>query len=265
MTRTQAPAERTGFLRNKSNSKYYFRTTSASRPDWFAACHSEPVTIRRRFVQLHFVSTYTIDKPASLEAPDLMRECGKDQQNAELWEEFYSRFRRKILLYLLRAYRKLGGPFDEFVQYADDLVQDVFTKLVQNECRVVRSFRGTTELSVYAFLGSIAVSIVADQLRSQKAVRRSAQVVPLDEFQALSAAHADTDAQLSALLQVIDVERALRTDEESKNPERDLLIFKLHFVEGLSAREIASMPALKLTTSGLQKVLTRVRSRLVQK
>jgi len=209
--------------------------------------------------------TYITDKPASLEAPDLMRECGKDLQNAELWEEFYSRFRRKILLYLLRAYRMLGGPFDEFARYADDWIQDVFTKLVQNEGRVIRSFRGATELSVYAFLGSIAVSIVADQLRSQRTLRRSVQVVPLDELQGLSAAQADTDAQLSAMLQVIDVERALLADEESQNPERDLLIFKLHFVEGLSAREIASMPALKLTTSGLEKVLTRVRSRLLQK
>jgi RNA polymerase sigma factor (sigma-70 family) len=209
--------------------------------------------------------THITEKPASLEAPDLMRECGKDLQNAELWEEFYSRFRRKILLYLLRAYRMLGGPFDEFARYADDWIQDAFTKLVQNEGRVIRSFRGTTDLSVYAFLGSIAVSIVADQLRSQRTLRRSAQVVPLDELQGLSAAHADTDAQLSAMLQVIDVERALLADEESQNPERDLLIFKLHFVEGLSAREIASMPALKLTTSGLEKVLTRVRSRLLQK
>jgi RNA polymerase sigma factor (sigma-70 family) len=211
------------------------------------------------------LSAYIIDKSAGLEAPDLMRECGKDLQNAQLWEEFYSRFRRKILLYLLRAYRMLGGPFDEFARYADDWVQDVFTKLLQNDGRVICSFRGTTELSVYAFLGSIAVSVVADQLRSQRALRRAAQVVPLDEVQGVSASSADTDAQLSALLQVIDVERALRADEESKNPERDLLIFKLHFVEGLSAREIASMPALKLTTSGLEKVLTRVRTRLSQK
>jgi len=207
----------------------------------------------------------SIDKPAVLDAPGLMRECGKDLQNAELWEEFYSRYRRKILLYALRAFRMLGGRSEEFVRYADDFVQEVFTKLIQYEGRVIRSFRGTTELSVYAFLGSIAVSVVADQLRAQRAIRRTAHVVPLDELQDLSAPHADTDARLSALLELIDLERALRADEESKNPERDFLIFKLHFVEGLSAKEIASMPALNLTTSGLEKVLNRVRSRLVQK
>ena len=75
----------------------------------------------------------------------------------------------------------------------------------------------------------------------------------------------NSDNKFSALLELIDLEKALRADEESKNPERDLLIFKLHFVEGLSAREIASMPGLKLTTSGLEKVLNRVRNRLVRK
>jgi RNA polymerase sigma-70 factor (ECF subfamily) len=208
--------------------------------------------------------TLIIDKPSNLEAQDLMRACGADLQNAELWEEFYSRYRRKIILYLLRAFRMLGGHSEDFARYADDWVQDVFTKLVQHDGRIVRSFRGTTELSVFAFLGSIAVSVVADQLRSQRAQRRAGQVIPLDELKDLSSTHADADARLSTLLQMIDVERAIRADEQSRNPERDLLIFKLHFIEGLSASEIASMPALKLTTSGLEKVLNRVKSRLVE-
>ena len=101
------------------------------------------------------------NNPAGLDVPCLMRECGKDLQNTELWEEFYSRFRRKILLYLLRAFRMMGGHSEEFARYADDWIQDVFTKLVQNDGRVIRSFRGTTELSVYAFLGTISVSVVA--------------------------------------------------------------------------------------------------------
>ena len=206
-----------------------------------------------------------VAQPARLEADELLRQCGQDLRNAALWEEFYSRFRRKIVLYLLRAFRMLGGKSEEFVRHADDWVQEVFTKLVQSDGRIVASFRGSTELSAYAFLGSIALSVVADQLRAQRALRRRAQVVPLDQLQDFGAPHVDTEARVSALLELIDVEKALRADEESKNPERDLLIFKLHFVEGLSARDMASIPALKLTTSGLEKVLSRVRTRLVRK
>jgi len=203
-------------------------------------------------------------KVVDLDVAELLRQCARDLQNEELWQQFYARYKRKILLYLLRAFRMVGGHSDEFLRFADDWLQEVFTKLVQNEGHVIRSFRGTTEVSVNAFLASIALSIVVDQLRSQSALRRRAQVVPLDQLQDVSSPRVDPVARFSALLELIDVEKALRTDEESKNPERDLLIFRLHFVEGLSAREIASIPGLKLTTSGSEKVLSRVRNRLVR-
>ena len=206
-----------------------------------------------------------VRRVADLEAHELMRECAKDLRNADLWGEFHKRFRRKINLYLLRAFRALGGKSDEFDRYAEDWAQEVFTKLVQNEGRVISSFRGSTELSVYAFLGSIALSVVADQLRFQRALRRRAQVIALDQLQDFGLPHRDSESQFSALLDLIDVERVLREDQESKNPERDFLIFKLHFVEGLSVREIASIRELNLTTSGLEKVLNRVRNRLVRK
>jgi RNA polymerase sigma factor (sigma-70 family) len=209
--------------------------------------------------------TTGVAQPADIEAHELLRECAKDLQNAELWEEFYSRYRRKIILYLLRAFRALGGNSEEFVRYADDWAQEVFTKLVQHNGRVIASFRGSSELSVYAFLGSIALSVVADQLRAQRATRRRAQVVALEQLQDFNSPHVDTKTAFSALIELIDLEKALLGDEESRNPERDLLIFKLHFVDGLTAREIASIPSLKLTTSGLEKVLNRVRSRLVKK
>ena len=203
-------------------------------------------------------------KVVDLDVAELVRQCARDLQNEDLWQKFYSRYKRKILLYLLRAFRMMGGHSEEFVRFADDWLQEVFTKLVQNEGHVIRSFRGTTEVSVNAFLASIALSNVVDQLRSQSALRRRAQVVPLDQLQDVSSPRVDPAGRFSALLELIDVEKALRTDEESKNPERDLLIFKLHFVEGLSAREIASIPGLKLTTSGSEKVLSRVRNRLVR-
>ena len=203
-------------------------------------------------------------KTGPLDAAELVKQCARDLQNKDLWQEFYSRYKRKILLYLLRAFRMTGGRSDEFLRFAEDWVQEVFTKLVQNDGHVICSFRGTTEVSVNAFLASIALSIVVDQLRSQSALRRRAQVVPLDQLQDISLPRVDSGGRFSAILELIDVEKALRTDEESKNPERDLLIFKLHVVEGLSASEIASIPTLKLTTSGSEKVLSRVRHRLVR-
>jgi RNA polymerase sigma-70 factor, ECF subfamily len=202
--------------------------------------------------------------PKLLPDPELVRQCGKNLHDAGLWQEFYSRYKRNILLYLLRAFRMTAGHHDEFVRNAEDWTQEVFKKLVQNDGHVIRSFRGATEGSVKAFLASIALSIVIDQLRAQNALRRKGQAVPLEQLEEAGSSRGDPLAPFSALLELIDVEKALRTDQESKNPDRDLMIFKLHFVEGLSAREIASIPSLNLTASGSEKVLSRVRERLVR-
>jgi RNA polymerase sigma factor (sigma-70 family) len=158
-----------------------------------------------------------------------------------------------------------GGRPHEFLQHADDWVQEVFAKLVKNNGRVIRSFRGLTDVSVNAFLASIAVSTVADQRRSQRANRRRTQLVSFEDVQEASLPHGRADSTVSALIDLIDVERALKEDEESKNPERDLLIFQLHFVEGLTPREISSIPGFKLTTSGLEKVLNRMKNRLARR
>lgn len=202
---------------------------------------------------------------ATLDGPALMRRCALNLRDGELWAEFHSRYRRRILLFLLRAFRVRGGESDDFVQYADDWVQEVFTKLVQNAGRAILSFRGTTEFSVHAFLGSIAASVVADQLRSKRAQRRSAKIIPIDEVPESTVPNATGDAGFTSLIELIDLERALLTSIETRNHARDLWIIKLHFIDGLNAREIAAMPGLQLTTSGLEKVLERARNKLAKK
>jgi RNA polymerase sigma factor (sigma-70 family) len=202
------------------------------------------------------------DSLTSLTACELIAQCAQRLHDAALWEEFYSRYKRKIVTYLWRAFRMSSGNSDDFVAHADDWVQEVFTKLVQNDGRVVRSFRGTTDMSVNAFLASIAVSTVSDQLRAHRAIRRRCQLVPFENLNDVQMPRTNTDLSVSTLLDLLDLEKALKGDDQCKNPERDFLIFKLHFVEGLTAKEIAQISSFNLTISGLEKVLNRLRSRL---
>jgi DNA-directed RNA polymerase specialized sigma24 family protein len=144
-----------------------------------------------------------------------------------------------------------GGQPDQFADTADEWVQKVFAKLVENDGRVIRSFRAAAEGSVHAFLASIAVSIVADHRHLQEApIPRGRKGAP--------------DSPISAMLDLIDVEKALKTDEDSRNYERNLLIFRLHFVEGLTARQIASIITLNLTISELEEALNRIKDRLLK-
>jgi RNA polymerase sigma factor (sigma-70 family) len=214
-------------------------------------------------VTLKMKQLFDRDKAVSLSTCQLLVECGRNLHDGALWGAFYSRYKCTITCYLWHAYRLRGGLHEDFLWFADDWVQEVFTKLLQNSGRVVRSFRGSTLPSLNSFLRSIAASIVKDHMRSRIAFRRRGQSISLEDVDDKSQTFAsDTESRITALLEFIDIERTLHEDAESKNPERDMLIFKLHFVEGRSASEIASIQSLNLTTSGVEKVINRIRNRI---
>jgi DNA-directed RNA polymerase specialized sigma24 family protein len=197
---------------------------------------------------------------------DLLRECGKRLTDIELWKKFQERFQGRIFLYVLRATRSRHMQ-DNVSDTVTDLAQDVYLRLVQNDGRILRSFRGTTEFSVMAFLARISVSVVSDHNRRGTADKRKAQLVSIDEVrEELETSQrdvADFDANsLAAILSWIDVERVLQEDPDQRNARRNLLIFKLHYIDGFTAAEIAGFPAFDLTVSGIETILARLRKRI---
>ncbi len=95
----------------------------------------------------------------------LPRECGVHPTDTDLWEEFQKRFQKRIFLYVLRACRISRGHQDEIREIVLDLAQEVYVRLVQNEGRMLQSFRGQTDFAVKAFLARIATSVVSDHFR----------------------------------------------------------------------------------------------------
>src|SRR5215471_8338272 len=115
--------------------------------------------------------------------PDLVRECGEKLTDPALWGQFQFRFERLIFLYLIRALR--CRSFQEDLEgIVPDLAQEVYVRLVQHDGRILRSFRGTTEFSVMAFLAKISSSVVHDYVRQSVTTRRRGQVVPIDDLRA---------------------------------------------------------------------------------
>ncbi len=200
-------------------------------------------------------------------SPDLLRECGNRLTDPELWEEFQKRFQRRIFLYLLRACRISRGQQDALREVILDLAQEVYVRLVKNDGRMLQSFRGQTEFSVKAFLARVAASVVSDHFRYQMAEKRQAQVISLDHAKEMienaRIDGTDLDAKsVGALLSWIDVERVLNNDEDRKNATRNLLIFKLHYMDGFTASELSAFPGFDLTVSGIEAVLNRMRKKL---
>src|SRR5947209_16510893 len=110
---------------------------------------------------------------------ELLRECGEKLTDRALWTKFQERFQGLIFLYLLRALRYRSMK-DDAADIVPDLAQEVYLRLVQNDGRILRSFRGSTEFSVMAFLARISSSVVQDYMRQQSSEKRRAQVIPIE-------------------------------------------------------------------------------------
>jgi RNA polymerase sigma factor (sigma-70 family) len=207
-------------------------------------------------------------QPGEPSAADLLRECGSKLTNRTLWTKFQERFKGLIFLYLLRAlrYRSIQDDAQDIVP---DLAQEVYVRLVQHDGRILRSFKGTTEFSVMAFLAKISATVVQDYQRRSASEKRRGQVVHIDAARTAELAEKrlpespefDSTA-ISAILSWIDVERIVEGDPDRKNAGRNALIFKLHYVDGFSSAEIARFPGFDITKSGVESVLARLRKRI---
>src|SRR5438094_9823232 len=114
---------------------------------------------------------------------DLIRECGEKLTDRGLWCKFQARFHGLIFLYLMRALR-LRRIQDDAADIVPDLAQEVYVRLVQRDGQNLRSFRGTTEFSVMAFLARISSSVVQDYQRQLMTEKRRANVVPIETAKA---------------------------------------------------------------------------------
>src|SRR5262245_28564959 len=207
-------------------------------------------------------------KASEMSAPDLVRECGEKLTDRDLWRHFQERFQGLIFMYVMRTLR-LRHIRDDVTDVVPDLAQDVYLRLVQHDGRVLRSFKGTTEFSVRAFLARISSSVVQDYQRHIASDKRSAQVIPIDYATAAELARRKSvdapefdSTQLSSILSWIDMERVVAGELDQKKARRNALIFQLHYINGFESGEIARFPGFELSKSGVQAVLARLRKRI---
>jgi RNA polymerase sigma factor (sigma-70 family) len=207
-------------------------------------------------------------KSVETSAPDLLRECGKKLTDRELWRQFQERFQGLIFIYVMRSLR-LRSIQEDATGIVPDLAQEVYLRLVQHESQALRSFKGTTEFSVRAFLAKISASVVSDYQRTATSGKRSAQIIPIDYARSVETSgrrSADVpqsdSSQLGSILSRIDMDRVVGGDPDRKNAGRNALIFQLHYINGFDSAEIAGFPGFGLTQSGVQAVLARLRKRI---
>jgi len=188
---------------------------------------------------------------------DLAKSCAHSADAAE-WEEFVCRCTPLASVVAMRVSRMwVSNPSPATV---DDIVQEVFLKLCEQERRILRDFQPRGEDSFLGLLRIVSVSVANDHFRRLYSVKRGGKVVtmPLVEDGAqLPAATMQAAARMrqSALLAQLD--RKLRSAPEVVG-ERDRAFFWLYYRQGFTAEEIAGLAASVLTPKGVESALRRV-------
>jgi len=202
--------------------------------------------------------------PADISSADLLRECGLKLTHPGLWRLFQERFHRTLVTYVMRV---MWNRFrvESLEDDACDLVQDVYLRLLMDNGRLLRSFQGITDFAVRAFLARVTLSVVTDHYRAEQTLkRRPAEIVSIQEARKqgrdLQGEAADLD--ITSILSWIDVEKLMESESDHRNAARNVLIFKLHYVDQFTVREIAQFPAFKLKEGAIDLILQNLRSLL---
>jgi RNA polymerase sigma factor (sigma-70 family) len=212
---------------------------------------------------------------------DLLERLLEAGPEDSLWEEFVARFQARIRLVVLRSFQTeavrspgldTGSPQEAVL----DLSQEVFLKLLESDRRALARFRGRSEHSIHTYLHTIAVNLVRDhfkKLRARKTPKASASLSNLVQQELESDGPSYDQALVSdgpgperfvASQELRDRMGATieRASPQVSTGSRDRLIFRLYFVEGLTVGEIAAIPSVGLTESGVEKCIRRMREAL---
>ncbi len=186
---------------------------------------------------------------------ELAQVCANSADAAE-WEEFLRRTTPLASLVVSRIARLWVTASTPAM--IDDIVQEVFLKLCEQERRILREFTPRGEDSFLGLLRIVAASVANDYFRRLRSTKRGGKVVITGlawEF-----VPGDTNGgakRMQKLVLLSQLDQLLRGAPEDVS-ERDRNLFWLYYLQGLTAVEIASLPGIALSAKGVESALRRI-------
>jgi RNA polymerase sigma-70 factor (ECF subfamily) len=190
---------------------------------------------------------------SSFSTDDLVKTC-VGSKNPAAWEEFIRRFHPVIARVVLRTARRWGPPSR---QVLDDLIQETYLKLCEDDSRFLRSFQPRFPDAIFGFLKVVAANVVHDHYKSVLAEKRGAGQTDALSEAARPASASPAVGNFDVMERHIflqQVEEVLTREEQPRNRA----IFWLYYQHGLSASAIASLPSIGLTTKGVESTILRM-------
>lgn len=208
----------------------------------------------------------------------LVRRCRKRPPDEAAWQEFLRRYHSTITANVVKVFNlNADQELERRPQFhrdaIEDLVQTVYFRLIDDNCRVLKAFRGEFENSLKTYLTIISTNVVRDHFRKIKAGRRPKISFSLDELlekgtggELLKGLLSDLDGSRSdsvpAEIKTENIDGLLKKALTSRGRDRNILIFKLRYCDGLTLEEIRNTLALDITTKGVGSILSRINGRI---
>jgi len=179
---------------------------------------------------------------------DLWLKCVIEPHNSGAWDELLARVHLKLCRIAGRLAANWGLRDDSEIE---DLVQDMCLKISQVPASVVSDL-GTSDIEVQAYLNATAANAARDSLRLRFADKRGKH------------ATRQLDANAEELVGEIggsDRDLVFRqVDELLSASVRERAIFWLYYRQGYTSKEISLLPAIGLTSKGVESLLRRLTS-----
>jgi DNA-directed RNA polymerase specialized sigma subunit, sigma24 homolog len=192
-----------------------------------------------------------------------LQHCADNRQDQVCWEEFIARFHTVIARSVACSYRRFTHGSYPPAWLISELVQEVYLRLIKDDCALLRRFRGICEQSARAYLAQIAINAAGDVLRREIAQKRQSEKTTLDETyvedEVWNKRH---HFALPEGLAERELLRLLAVQSPGDNTKRDVLIFLLHIRGGFTAEEIALSGVFNLQPPTVWSIIIRIRARL---
>jgi RNA polymerase sigma-70 factor (ECF subfamily) len=194
---------------------------------------------------------------------DLLQKC-LHTRNEYLWAEFIRRTQPLITATI--AHRLRNCPSQIAAGVVDDLVQETYLKLCENNFRPLREFKYDHENGIYGLLKSAACSVFSDYIRYRLSQKRGGGklTICLEDGMAVRVP-VNVAGRLEREVLLHEIHRLLATCSDDATLQRDSAIFWLYYRYGLSCDAIARIAYMGLTVKGVESTILRLTRRVKER
>jgi RNA polymerase sigma-70 factor, ECF subfamily len=195
---------------------------------------------------------------SSLSLKDLVCLCAGPRDD-EVWEEFVSRVGKPISLTIIRTASLWDEPSRSLVE---DLVQITYLKLWEDGCRHLRDFAIQHPNAILGYIKITAANVTHDyfkHVRSQSSGGDKPHVSTSDVDLEAGKQVPGSEERIAFEVFLKEIDEHLKHCLTGPDQERDRRIFWLYFRQGMSTKEIASLPTVGLTAKGVGSVIERLK------